>query len=437
MIVEELQRKIADFRELGLPALIPRDGNLHQADRMVSTVIGARRAGKSFRVMQLAGELIAAGRIPSLRHVCALDFDNPILAGAGTDQLPLIQETFLKMTPEADLKTPLLFILDEVHRLPGWEEYVIDLSRNPHWKVVVTGSSSKLLREEMATGLRGKALSTILYPLSFAEFLKFRGVDIETRSTRDRAAVRRAFDQYLTWGGYPGVVLADERSREALLREYFDTMILRDIIERHNPGKPAHAIDLYGYLLSNIARPHTLQSAYAYLKQKGHASSRDAVRDYLAWAGDAWLVFPVPIMAAGHKEEERNYKKIYCIDWALAIRNSSVWDGSWSRAFENMVYLHLTRRYPRVRYYLTRTKRQEVDFIAVGTDDKPDMAVQVCQDIGDVHTLRREVEPLVAAARWFKTKRNFIVTLNQERRLEENGVTVHALPAWKWFLETL
>jgi predicted AAA+ superfamily ATPase len=74
-----------------------------------------------------------------------------------------------------ELKTHLLFVLDEIHKISGWEEYVIDLSRNPNWKVIVTGSSSKLLKYDIATELRGKAVSSTLYPLSFSpSFLDLR-----------------------------------------------------------------------------------------------------------------------------------------------------------------------------------------------------------------------------------------------------------------------
>ena len=121
MIEQELQRKIEDFRELGLPSYIPRETKLHRVDRMVSTVIGARRSGKSFRVPQAADELIKHRFIASLKQVCLVDFDNPILSAVASKDLALIQSTFLKITPDCDLRTPVLFILDEIHRIPGWE----------------------------------------------------------------------------------------------------------------------------------------------------------------------------------------------------------------------------------------------------------------------------------------------------------------------------
>jgi predicted AAA+ superfamily ATPase len=435
MIEQELQRKIEDFREIGLPAYIPREGRLHFVDNMVATVIGARRSGKSFRVLQAADEFKRQGMIRSLAQLCPIDFDNPILAEMTTRDLKLIQNTFLRINPTFNLKTPAVFILDEIHRINGWEEYVIDLSRNPHWKVIVTGSSSKLLRNDISTALRGKAVSSIVYPLSFAEYLRFKKFHGQPASTKGQAEIQAYFTEYLKWGGYPALPRTAEHSREVLLREYFDTMILKDIVQRFNVGKPRQCIQLYRYLLSNISRPYTLKSAYDFLKQGGYATSRDAVRNYINWAEDAWLLFTVPVHSHSQKEQERNYRKAYCIDWALAIRNSMVWDGAFARAFENLVFLHLLRVYSQVRYYLTRGKRQELDFLASDERGKPVLAVQVCLDISLPDTLRREIDPLISTARYFGVRENLIITMGQEQRFRKEGVTVHVLPAWQWLLK--
>lgn len=434
MIEREIERKIGDFREFGLPKYVPRDGKLHLADNMVSTAIGARRSGKSFRVLQAADELIGRKFIQSIEHICLLDFDNPVLSQMKASELRLIQTTFLKLNPPFELKTPMVFLLDEIHKIAGWEQYVIDLSRNPHWKVIVTGSSSKLLRDDIATELRGKAVSSTVFPLSFREFLRFKKLKHTPSSTKGEAETRRLFDEYLQWGSYPAIATAEQHTKDVLLREYFDTMILKDIIQRYNVGKPRQCIQLYNYLLSNIGKPSTLQSAYRYLKQSGYSTGRDTVRDYIHWAEDSWLLFTVPIYSTSLKEQERNYKKIYCIDWALANRNSLVWDGSYTGALENMVFVHLKRQWHQVRYYLTREKRQEVDFIAVDDRGAPALAIQVCMDISQHDTIKRELEPLARTADYLGTKENLILTHNQEAEFQERGLRVKAIPTWKWML---
>ena len=437
MIEQEIERKIEDFRDLGLPEYVPREGRLQFVENMVSTVIGARRAGKSFRAMQAADELIGQKVIRSINQVCLLDFDNPIISNMNAPDLKLIQDTFLKLNPDFELGTSLLFILDEIHKISNWEEYVIDLSRNPNWKVIVTGSSSKLLRDDIATELRGKAISSTIYPLSFSEFLKFKGFRYKLGSTKGKVEARRLFDEFLKWGAYPAVTGVEEYTKEALLREYFDTMILKDIIQRHNVSKPQQCIRLYNYLLSNISKSHTLLSAFRYLKQAGFNTSRDTVREYVHLAEDSWLLLMVSIYSDSLKEQERNYKKIYAIDWALANRNSLIWDGFFSRAFENMVFLHLYQRWHRVHYYLTKKKRQEVDFIAVDSNGRPALAVQVCMDISRDDTLNRELESIITTAKYFDIKENLIITYNQEKDFHEHGVPVKAIPAWKWLLNPI
>ena len=107
MIEQEIERKIEDFRELGIPRYIPRESRLQIVGNMVSTIIGARRAGKSFRAMQAADELIARNVLRSINQVCLLDFDNPILSNMSAIDLKLIQGTFLKLNPEFELATPM------------------------------------------------------------------------------------------------------------------------------------------------------------------------------------------------------------------------------------------------------------------------------------------------------------------------------------------
>ena len=243
------------------------------------------------------------------------------------------------------------------------------------------------------------------------------------------------FDAYLRSGGYPALVNLDDYAATAVLREYFDTMILKDVIQRYDISKPRQCIHLYRYLLSNIGKPFTLQSLHRFLKQAGFATSRDTLRDLVGWAADSWLIFSVPLYSDSVKEQDRNYKKLYAIDWALAAANSSVWDGSLSRSLENMVFLHLHRQSHRVHYYLTKSKRQEVDFIAVDGNGHPAAALQVCLDVIHDKTMNREMEPLISAAKYFGIKNNYIITRSFENSIKVDGVNVKILPAWKWMME--
>jgi predicted AAA+ superfamily ATPase len=436
MIEQEIGRKLADFRELGFPDYIPRAGRIHRVPNMVSVLIGARRVGKSFQAMQCAEELIREGFIPDRAHICHLDFDNPVLAQMKAEQLPCIQRLFFQQNPSFQLKTPLVFIFDELHRVQGWEDYVIELSRNPHWQVIVTGSSARLLSTEIATSLRGKAISTIITPLSFREFLNFKKIDPHGQTTRQLAAIHRAFEEYLRWGSFPVISQVAEFTKSALLREYYDTMLLRDIIQRNQIHSVDDCIALYAYLLACMARPFTIKSAMGCLTGAGLNTGREAIARYIRYAEDAWLFQTVPLYTDSVKQISRNYRKIYAVDWAFANYNSPTWDGSFSRALENLVFAELSRRYPRIGYGLALSTRQEVDFVVDDVKGKPCLAVQVCQDISDPDTFTRELTPLLAVARYYQISEALILTLSDEvRTIQRDGVNIHIWPVWKWLLK--
>jgi len=430
---QEIERKIQDFRSIGLPAYTPRSGNVHLVDNMVSTVVGARRAGKSFRIRQIADEMLQSGTLPSIDHICPIDFDNPVLSSMSATELNSIQGTFLKISPAFGLETPILFLLDEIHKIPNWEEYVIDLSRNPKWKVIVTGSSSKLLKDDISTALRGKAICSTIYPLDFAEYLSFAHVEHAPGSTAGNAERKRLFEQFLQWGGFPALVPLPDDTREAMLQEYLNTMMLKDLIQRYNISNPNLCSVVCQYLLSNIGKPYTQVSLIRYLSQIGFKASKETLRDYINWIEDCWLMFPMPILSDSIKKQERNYRKIYAIDWALANYNSPIWDGFLSRAFENVIYLHLRKRWSSVRYYQTRDKG-EVDFI-VSDRGKPQMAVQASMNIDAPDTFAREIEPLIKTAAYFDLSENYLVTMNRDETVRQDGITVHIVPAHKWLLE--
>jgi predicted AAA+ superfamily ATPase len=435
MFEQEIQKKLLDFEAAGFPKYIKRDEPVNSAVLMVSSIIGARRSGKSFRAMQAADELVSGLGENAARRICYLDFDNPILGRMTAGDLNQIQTTFLKIRPELGVKDRLVYIFDEIHRVEGWADYLIGLSRNPNWKVIVTGSSSSSLKTDLPAALRGKSFSTTIMPLSFREFLRFNKFDLNPGSTEGEAAVKTLFDQYVRRGAFPATVGLEPRTVEALLREYFDAMLLKDIIQKNNASKPRQLASLLAYLLSNMGRPATIASALNFMRQSGHALNREYLSEYIRWAEDCWMLFNVPLFTDSIKEQERNYRKVYCIDWAFAIFNSCVWDGSYSRALENMIHLELIRRYRRCGFYLTRSRRQEVDFLAAGAGGRPELAAQVCLDLGYEDVMKRETEPLASVSRHFGISNCLLINMDRDQMVDVDGVKIRLVPAWRWLLE--
>lgn len=100
-------------------------------------------------------------------------------------------------------------------------------------RIFLTGSNSRLLSQEIATSLRGRGLSFEILPLSFAEFLRFQNLPARAQvSSKEKALIARAFEQYCFWGGYPELLDMDERFKAQVLQEYFNVMLYRDLVER-------------------------------------------------------------------------------------------------------------------------------------------------------------------------------------------------------------
>jgi uncharacterized protein len=166
-------------------------------------------------------------------------------------------------------------------------------------------------------------------------------------------------------------------------------------------------------------------------------TSKDAIKEFIRHAADAWFLFNIKIFSNSPKQQELNYKKSYAIDWALANFNSPVWDGYYSRAFENIVYIHLKQFYSSINYYLTKTGREEVDFIVSNKQKNPEMIIQASMDISNTDTYKREVMALVKTAKYFNCKNNFIITYNSQQTINIDNIKISVVPAYKFLLEIL
>lgn len=434
IFVRELKRKIDDFRKLSKVDDNSRGIRISNTKSLVSILIGSRYIGKNSRAIQYAYELIKAQKIKSINHVCRINFDNPIFSSIKKEDLYSIQDIFLQKIDGADESSKLLFIFEEINKIPNWEEYILDISKNSNWQIIITGSSFKDLKINLNSALVDKVLYLEMYPLSFSEFLLIKNISITDNSTKGIAVRRNAFIEYLRWGGLPDVVEADESKKEKILHEYYNTMILKDIMVKHNISKPQQLMFLFDFLISNISKSYTIEKAYKQLKINNYSTSKDSIKDYIRMGQDSFFLFSVPVLSDSKKTIYRNYKKFYSIDWALANRNSSTWNGDYSFALENLVYLHLKRKYYRVKYYLTKTGHLEVDFACIGKNQKVMNLVQVSYNI-DVDSFKTDIKALFVSAKHFSLDKCYIVTADNEFIIEKNNIKIYIIPAWKWLID--
>jgi len=185
----------------------------------IISIVGARRSGKSTIMLQYANKLLEEGY--NKKNILYINLEDPRFLGElSLKLLQDIYDTFLEYL-QPDSK-PYIF-LDEVQNVPAWEKFVRALHERKEAIIFVSGSNSKLLSPEYGSVLTGRHLSLTIYPLSFKEFLYFKKIDIKNRMDliNQKRVIKRLFNEYLEYGGFPSVVLNKEK-REILVKYFYD-----------------------------------------------------------------------------------------------------------------------------------------------------------------------------------------------------------------------
>ena len=404
---------LADFQEKKLPELIERELKTPIKKDYVISIIGPRRSGKTFYFYQLMRDL-------PRESIIYIDFEHPIFEGFEAkdiiDVLKLHRESFGE---------PQYIFLDEVQNVLKWEKMVRYLN-DEGYHVFVTGSSSKLLSKEIATSLRGRALSYILLPFSFREFLKARKFTYKkSLSSKKEARIKSLLLEYLTWGGFPRVVLEEDGTiRERLLREYLDMVIYKDIVERYSV-RNLHVMKLLIHsLMCSFSKEFSVHGFYNTLKSQGIKVSKGILYEYLSYIEDSMSIFLLRKFSYSLKTSELSIPKVYPVDMGFARMFSFTPDVG--RLMELAVLLELKRREKEVYYY---KNHREVDFVIVEKGAPTEMIqVTYARDKDDIKP--REMEALEKAGQKLNAEKT-VITWDYED--EKDGIKF--VPLWKWLLK--
>ena len=324
-MIELLKEVILDAQETPLATGVARHVRIASVPGKATVCIGVRRSGKSTFMFQVMQRLLDGG-VPR-QNILYVNFFDDRLYRLQHDGLNGILEAYYSLYPEKKNVEKVYCFFDEIQAIPGWEPFVDRLMRTEKCQVYITGSSAHMLSKEIATQMRGRALAWEMFPFSFREYLDYRGVEGEgALSTKRRLRIQKAFDEYWETGGFPEVAGMDRPLRIKTHQEYFNTVLFRDMIERHDISHPRAATDLAHWLVDNTASMYSVNSLTGYLKSLGHKAPKATVSDYLAWFEDAYFFFSVRVFDASLAKSLANPKKIYCIDHSLV---TSVASGSW------------------------------------------------------------------------------------------------------------
>lgn len=413
---------ISDYLEWDI-SLVEREKEyeLPKVSRALA-VIGPRRAGKTYFLFQIIHDILKKG--VEKERTLYVNFEDPRLVGAELDDLMTMLEVYYSMFPE-NAKRVCHFFLDEVQNVEGWERFVRFLLDGGH-KVIVSGSSARLLSKEVATELRGRGIKLMMYPFSFRELLKANEIDVKQfYSTYENAKITQLLQDYLFWGGYPEVVL-NPSLRRAILKEIIDSTIYRDIVERWHVMNLKALRLLFKMLV--FSSHLTISKAYKNMRSLGISVGKETLANYLSYLEDSLVFYPLYPAVKSYKLREMMGFKPYVVDnglaYVLGLEDRGI-------LFENLVFSELLKRgaepNENLFYYVTRDKG-EVDFLL--SNEK---LIQVSYELNEKNK-EREIKTLVKAGNELGVDDLTVITWGQKGKMQIKGRTVKVVPIREWLL---
>jgi len=417
------------------PDFTRRDARLPAVPSKVHAVVGMRRAGKTTFLKQLQRDLRQS--LPPER-VVYLSFDDDRLDDLGSDQLNRLLEEFFRRYPDLRSTETVHWLLDEIQLVDGWERFVRRVKDSEQMEFIVSGSSAKLLSREVHTSLRGRGMETRIGPFSFGEYLRHHDVLPKSRpdrlTSRERSRVEGCFRDYLLAGGFPEAQGLDLPLRVELLQGYVDTVLFRDVLERHGFSQVAGLRWLTRHCLRSPARPLSVHRIYRDFRAQGRSVGKDVLYSMMAGLEDAFLIRGVSLATDSERRRNSNPRRYYPADTGLIGAYDRTGKTNVGHALETVVLHELDRRRMEVGYVLT-PGGFEVDFLARDAAGKETL-VQVCADLAEANTLSRELRALRDAAEIHPLADQLMIVLQADQLPAETPDDIRILPAWQWLLSS-
>ncbi len=425
MIEKELLKRII-LEKPRVKKLVKREIEVVDLDK-IYTIIGPRRAGKTYFLFQIMNEMKRRGI--SEKQILYINFEDERLSEIEREDLQVIIDTYYELFPEL-VKKETIFMFDEIQNVPDWSKFVRRLYDKITCQIYITGSSSKLLGREIATELRGRTWTYTIFPFSFREFLTARRIKLDPSSiyTEERFKIINEFQQFVRKGGFPETHNLEEIKRCTILQDYFEAVMFRDVIERYNISRPDITKDVFKLLIKNFSRTLSINQIFHTLKSMGKSVSKDYIYKLISHIEETMYFFFIPIFSSSPRIQMVNPKKIYVIDHGLitCLTSAPIKDKGW--LYENIVAIELIRRGYELSYY---KGKHECDFVAHDKLNHTYLPIQVTLD----PARERELNGLVEAMKNLKVERGVIITEDQEKTIEMEGRVIEAIPLWKWLLE--
>lgn len=338
----------------------------------IKIITGVRRAGKS-QLLQAFRDLLSPQKDINIIFIDLSDLGNESLL-----EYHALNEHVLSHTVEG---ADNVLMIDEVQECKGFERVINSLHNKGMYDIYLTGSNAFLLSSDLATLFTGRQMEISVYPFSFSEFLAYYPDSADNESMLDR---------YMVEGGLAGsYVYRTEADRVSYIREVFETILVRDLVQKFNLNEPTVLRHLAEYLMDNISNLTSPHRASVQLVQNKVATNHVTAANYIDHLIHAFLFHAVKRYDIRGKKYLATNEKYFLCDLGFRYAVLGRRNMDYGRACENLVYLELRRRGYDV--YVGKIKNLEIDFIAMRGSEKT--YIQVSDSIADPLTFEREMAP--------------------------------------------
>ncbi len=243
---------------------------------LIKVAIGMRRTGKTYFLLQTIRNLLKEGI--EKEQILYINLEDDRLLPMDEKQFGKLVDAFYSLYPVNHTRRCYLFF-DEIQNVEGWPLVIRRLLDRKQTQIYLTGSSAKLLSKEIATSLRGRSITTEVWPYSFQEYLSANRLESPKkpigRKTID--TYLKHLEEYLYHGGFPAVQHIHQNERRTVLQSYVDTVVLRDVIDRYRITNTPLIKYLIRALLKNCASPFSVNKFHKDITSQGIASSKDTL----------------------------------------------------------------------------------------------------------------------------------------------------------------
>lgn len=343
----------------------------------IKVITGVRRCGKTVLLKQIIDELENRG-IAS-ENIIYMSFESSKYKNIRNDDL---DEFIFSKTNNLNGKIYLLF--DEIQKVKNWEvslnSYRVDLECD----IYITGSNSQLLSGELATLISGRYISINMLPFSFKELIQYYD------EMHEKIDEIKLFEQYLSYGGFPGLLNYENEEKEKYLYDLYSTIVLNDILYK-NKVKDLDLLErLMEFMISNIGKLFSANSISKYIKNENRKTTPHTIINYMDYARNAFIFYQIKRENIKQKRKLLISDKYYLVDSGFYFIFNGSTQRNWGQLLENIVFLELIRQ----GYSITIGKIQdlEVDFVCRKANQIK--YIQVSQSILDENTRKREFKSL-------------------------------------------